>query len=829
MPSEAIKLLTQAELEAEMVDGGRARMAQMMQKNEDGGGATNNPYASAVFRRFVLPMAAMIEADVQVPRPGRNQAYISLLKPMDAPAVAYLAVRHTLNILMQEPDAEARRVMLAVGKAVYSELLLSLFEEAEPDLFFTLVNDLGRRMSTNERYRMTVFKMQAAKAGIEFPEWGINGVTQVGSYLVDVMSRVEMVRTFKSTGSKNGKARSETHVSLTEDVVALIGQIKDFLVENCPVFMPCVAKPLDWTGVADGGWHTNGMKRSQPFAIKTEGSWSELMEYDLSTPLAAINALQRVEWQVNRRMLGAIKEIARYRDTDEIVGYAEQAKPERPFWLDGDMKKDEMSPDEQDEFKGWRRAMAQWFTEQKLRGTKYGRFNQALRVAEKFSPYPALHFVYFADFRGRLYVQTTGISPQGSDLQKALLRFAKGKPLATTAAVEWFKINGANKFGIDKVSYDDRIAWVDENRDVIIRLASDPISHYDDWKDADSPLQFLAWAFEYKQWIDSPSSFMSHLPIGMDGTCNGLQNFSAMLRDEVGGRATNLLPGLRPSDIYQMVADRTAEKLRAQEDYIPPDADGTDETAKVIAYQLNANKFRKLWLQHGITRTLVKRSVMTKPYGSTRFSSADFIVADYLKPGKAPEFAKEEYHPAARYLSKFVWEAISEVVVKADEAMTWLQNASRLILEENDHVRWVTPSGFPVIQRYQKVTGTNIRTRLNGSTHIRVSAETDQPNGTDHRNGIAPNFVHTFDAEHMRAVAIAASQEGMSLAMIHDDFGTHAADAARFATIIRETFVAQYEGSDPLADLAALYDLPSPPKAGSLNLRRVLESPYFFG
>src|SRR6185437_8634736 len=117
------------------------------------------------------------------------------------------------------------------------------------------------------------------------------------------------------------------------------------------------------------------------------------------------------------------------------------------------------------------------------------------------------------------------------------------------------------------------------------------------------------------------------------------------------------------------------------------------------------------------------------------------------------------------------------------------------ILQDRDHIRWVTPSGFPVIQRYQKRPMTMIRTRLNGMAKLMVGRDSEEANKAGHKNGVAPNFVHSLDAEHMRAVAIAASQEGMSLAMIHDDFGTHAADAARFATIIRETFVALYEGS----------------------------------
>lgn len=822
------ELLTQEQLEKEMVDGGRARMAAMMQRNEDQGGATNNPYASAVFRRFVLPMANLIENDITSMKPGRRQAAVPLLKRLDARAVAWLAVRNTLNMLMQG-GYKARRIISSVGTTVHHEALLAVMEEAEPALFYTLLADLQGRLSKDERYRMTVFKMQAKKNGVELPEWGQAGVNQVGSYLVGLMESLGMIEVKTLTERKQGKPRSEIHAMLSPETATLVEEIKDFIIDNCPNVLPCVERPKPWLGLADGGWHTNGMRRLQPFAIKTEGAWSELEEYDLTTPLAAISALQDVEWQINRKILGAIKEIARFYDTEEIVGYRAEPAPERPWWLTEDMKREQMTPEELDEFKEWRRDTAQWFSDQKIRGTKYGRFNLALRVAEKFAPYDKLWFVYFADFRGRLYAQTTGVSPQGSDMQKALLRFAVGKPLSTPEAVKWFKIAGANKFGYDKVSLEDRAAWVDEHDDILRRVGTG-LGYLDDkfWLEADCPLQFLAWCLEYAQWRQEPSTFKSHLPVGMDGTCNGLQNFSAMLRDEVGGKATNLIPSSRPNDIYQMVADVAAQKLRDVGDKPIPEADGTDETDKVIRHFTAENRFRRLWLDHGINRSLVKRSVMTKPYGSTRFSCADFIVGDYLKAGKAPEFAKEDYHPAARYLSRFVWAAISEVVVKADEAMAWLQQASKLILEEGQDIRWVTPTGFPVLQRYQRVEEVYLRTRIAGAGRLRVGNYSDAPDKAHHKNGVAPNFVHSMDASHMALVALAASREGFSLAMIHDDFGTHAADAERFYALIRQTFVAMYEQHDPLAEFAERYLLPTPPKPGRLDLRQVLDSPYFF-
>jgi DNA-directed RNA polymerase len=842
-------MLTQIELEKQMYAFGRARTENMMTRNEEGGRADNNPYAKAIYRRFVLPLAEIIREDLKVKKAGRRKAHSILLEPMDPEAVAYLAVRNTLNTLMNGGDnpraggqgsgskdsggfivAGARAVVSAVGKAAYHELLLGLFEEAAPDLFYTLVNDLGRRMSKSERHRMTVFKMQAKDNGIPFPEWGAGGVQQVGSYLVDALEGLGLVETFQNAvaGTRSNQVRQTIEIRLSVEVLELISQIKGHIIETTPYYLPCVEAPKDWISVACGGFHTTAMRRMQPYAVRSHGSWSEFEDHDMSTPLAAINALQRVPWQINGPMLDAIRTVAKHFDMEEILSQAEFPAPAKPDWLIGDMKTDDMSPAQAEEFVHWKRQKAEWFTQMKLRGTKYGRFYTATTVADKFREFPAIYFVYFADFRGRLYAQTTGVSPQGSDMQKALLRFAVGKPLDTLDAQRWFCIHGANKWGFDKASLDDRVKWVEERKHLLLDFAADPVAN-DGWTEADSPLQFLAWCMEYAAWQTAPHSFASHLPVGMDGSCNGLQNFSAMLRDAVGGKATNLIPADKPNDIYQMVADVATLRLRQYEPQEVPTSDGSPEQDSARDKVIAANSFRTKWLAHGLNRSLVKRSVMTLPYGSTRFSCADFIVGDYLKLGKAKEFEKEEYNKAAQFLSHFVWDAIAEVVVKAREAMNWLQACARQIIKNGDEViRWKVPSGFPVAQRYHEQDSHRIRTNLCGNAFLRISIDNETPDINRHRNGVAPNFVHSYDASHLALTTVAAEAEGLHLAMIHDDYGTHAADAAALYRIIREVFVAMYESSSPLEELAAAYNLPQPPELGDLDLRAVLNSPYFF-
>lgn len=784
---------------------GRARADRIMHNNEEQGRATNNGYTKTLYRRFVLPLADMIREDLNTRKAGVAKAHVKLLAPLDPDAVAFLAVRGILTTLLNSNERHTGRYIVnSVGRSIYHELLLKLFEHINPALFHALSNDFKSRLSTNERHRMTVFKMKAKENGIEFPEWGVAGVTQVGAYLVNQLECLGMIQSVR----KNHRKRQSIDIELTDDVLALIATVKEMVRETMPYHLPCVEAPRDWVAIDEGGYHTDEMRRMQPYAVTSTKGWDKVADQANSVTLRAMNALQRTRWAINRRMLAAIKQAAQHFDMDEIISQAENPAPPVPSWLTPDMKPEQMSEGQTAEFVRWKAQKRDWYTERKLRGGKFVRLQSALRVADMMEEYPAIYFLHFADFRGRLYANSSGVTPQGSDLQRSLLHFADGKPLDSLEAEMWFTVHGANKWGYDKDSLEGRVRWVKERHQLILAFAEDPIAN-NDWRDADSPLQFLAWCFEYADWHNNPDTFVSHLPVGMDGTCNGLQNFSAMLRDAVGGEATNLLPSDKPNDIYQKVADVTGFLLRQT---------GPDE-----------HGFRDMWLKHGLNRTLVKRSVMTLPYGSTRFACADFIVEDYLKQGKATEFPKDRYNAAAQYLSHFVWEAISEVVVKAKDAMDWLQAASGQILKDGGNdISWVTPSGFPVVQTYLKTAGSRIRTSLCGNAFLRIGTETDEADKRKHRNGIAPNFVHSMDAAHLQLTTVAAVAEGMSLAMIHDDYGTHAADCGRLSRIIRETFVAMYENNDPLADFATAYGLKDPPEKGNLDLREVLKSTYFF-
>ena len=206
------------------------------------------------------------------------------------------------------------------------------------------------------------------------------------------------------------------------------------------------------------------------------------------------------------------------------------------------------------------------------------------------------------DFRGRIY-PIPSFSPQSDDLNKGLLLFADTPPCQHEEDIKWLAITGANLAGVDKVSYDDRIAWVYQHEEDILASAADPMGHQW-WLQQDEPVQMLAFCFEWakaKQWITEHGSivgWVTGLPYAQDGTCSGLQHFSAILRDPIGGKAVNLVPQDKPNDIYAQVAEKVNEFLK--KDAVNGTLDEWDE--KKLRMKFGTKTLAQIWLNFGVNR-----------------------------------------------------------------------------------------------------------------------------------------------------------------------------------------------------------------------------------
>jgi len=719
-----------------------------------------------------------------------------------------------------------------IGTAVEDELRFSKIREEEKKQYDKLV--IGARKRSSAHYRHVYAVRQADRIEDGWKRWVRTDRLHVGIKLLDIcMASVGIVGL---EHQKVGKMKSMKFVKALPETLDWIEKKSEVIQYLRPVYEPMIVQPRDWSTPFDGGYISSNIRPLRMVKTKNKAYLDELKNIDMPLVYEAVNTLQRTAWQINTPVLEVLQHLW---DSGSTLGaLPPKAGRELP------VKPHDIATNE-DAKKEWRAQAARTHMHNiKIFGQRIS-FNMTLGIASRYGKFRRIYMPYQLDFRGRIYA-VPHLNPQGSDYQKALLRFANGKPLGEEGW-KWLAIHGANVAGFDKASLEDRVNWVQDNEDEILAIAADPYTNQG-WTgtignvEIDKPWQFLAFCYEWEGYCAHGEAFVSKLPVAMDGSCSGIQHFSAMLRDEIGGEAVNLVPKDLPADVYQLVANKviekakqdaltgTADELRHHDDGTPYVKEGT----KIIAQQ---------WLDFGITRKVTKRSVMTLAYGSKEYGFKEQLMEDILRPSKHSSktfpFTGDGYQ-AAQYMAKAIWQSVNQVLVKAGEAMKWLQHAAALAASEELPVRWTTAVGFPVMQAYPDLEKRKVKTAINGKlVYLTMYKEKDNLDRRKQSQGISPNFVHSCDAAHMMLTVVRAKQMGINnFAMIHDSFGSTAGDVEQLYHTVREAFVEMYDEipviesfREEIHQQLSLKNkllLEELPERGSLDITQLVNSRYAF-
>jgi DNA-directed RNA polymerase len=148
-----------------------------------------------------------------------------------------------------------------------------------------------------------------------------------------------------------------------------------------------------------------------------------------------------------------------------------------------------------------------------------------------------------------------------------MLTFAEAKPLGSRG-LYWLKVHLANLAGNDKISFDERAQFTEDNMDNVRACVNDPFGENRWWMSLDDPFQAKATCHELIKAIDSgsPETYECSLPVHMDGSCNGLQHYAALGRDVVGGKAVNLCASDKPQDVYSGVMEEVIRRVAEEAD-----------------------------------------------------------------------------------------------------------------------------------------------------------------------------------------------------------------------------------------------------------------------
>ena len=760
---------------------------------------------------------------------GPNHAAAHQLRAtgLDADRLAYLTTKAVLNCTSIFTTKRSRikksSLTIRVAEVIHDEWRVFQFADTvkRKALLKKLCKDFDRRAYPKEWRRKTI-KMYFDAEQVSWSGWSLGEKTKIGYALLSMFKTATGYIEFSDCG---------TYVSLTKGFEEHVRDMVKHQVSMFTLYRPMVVVPTPWSSAENlfrGGYKH---KHTRTYSIvKGAGKRDRdrLLALDWSRVLPAINAIQATPWRVSKDMLEAEQwaydvltaSQAQAKNWDGIGKMPcseEETLPERPWnWAeDEDVKK--------------AHARASFDVRDRRREAKGRRISavMALAIAEQCKVYPELYFPHNLDSRGRAYPIPAFLNPQGPDYVKALLEFSKGEPVETLDHLRWIAIAGANAYGNDKISLDERVQWVHDNEMMFLQIATD-YQHDMRWLDAGEPFQFLRFCFEWLTYKTEGLGYVSHMVCPVDATCSGLQHYAGMLKDELGGKAVNLIPGYTRQDIYGDVAQHVMQQFRDDEEVSPLSAD---------------------WLAFGIDRKMTKRQVMVVPYNG-KFSSClaytRVAVAEKIHAGHKPSWDvldNDAHNEHLTHLAKAIWFGIDAKVKRAKDAMNWLSkiagNYSKVMNDSglpiyDRRMSWLTPDGFEVLHFREDEKQQRVETYFEGRVRLSFYAGTGKLSPQDMALAVAPNFVHALDATHLRATIIKGLAVGIrDYAMIHDSFGVHAKFMPRFLNeCVKPAFVEMYTDHDVLTEFADKFakvcEIPDLPQAGTLDLQGILTSEFFF-
>lgn len=801
----------QIDMEHSMIEEGVTRYRKRVIEAQQHGQETRNRPVEKLMQESIPLVAAGIQKlidDATSGKAGRRSTVVRFLIDADVDTVAFLTARGILNTLSTGGSVTSQAAQL--GRTVVEHIAYREWKAKDKSSFMRTKKKLEK--ASHQGYARTVMQYYAKKAGYVAKKLTEEERVTLGMFLielfVDTTGLVKMVQR---------SVDEPPHLMATEKTKAWLKKSDERMEVLSPVLLPMIMPPMDWGGSHDGGY----MSIRLPLVKTSNRAYlQELDNMHMPVLYKAINAIQRTPWRIHTKVLEVMTHLW---DADMGLGVLPGLDEVEMVPLPCNEEDIPVFKQEHpDLWRDWKSAQRDAYRDAIRSQSHAVSVGMCISTATKMKDYESIYFPHQLDWRGRMYPAPAIFSPQGADYSKGLLEFAEGKPLGEQGA-HWLKVHLANSYGVDKVSFEDRVKWVDDHATQISLCSIDPLT-YRFWMDADAPWQFLAAAFEFDQYQREGNEMISRIPVGVDGSCNGLQHLSAMLLDTFGATSTNLVNADKPADIYGIVAKQVADCV------VQDVSKGADLAAD--------------W-DGKVTRSVVKRNVMTVSYGATSFGMLEQLREDLTKATNndiagflgLPRTAQVFHH--LRYLSGLIQQSIGTTVVAAPKVMDWLKEVSSVAAENNLPIRWETPSGFIVQQAYYK-RGLKRLNAIVGNYRIQTTLRTTTNKVDAAKSGlsISPNFTHSMDAAHMALTVCQCEDNGItSFAMVHDSYGCHACDIPVLNAALRDEFIKMYSVNQleqfatqlraqlPI-DLAL--GINPPPEQGDFDLEQVRNARYFF-
>lgn len=853
---------------------GYLRYANDQDRKADLGGFDKRDEVQKLMRGAIPILSAALAdwiAEAAKPKRGRPSLALPPLQALtvdkeatpDTDRVALITLSRVFGAMTKRQPLGATAV--AIGRTLQAEIEGRAIAETDPKVaakYAKLIEGGASDKRATKRHDTIVEELQLGL------QWSQRTQLLVGGVCLKVLvERLEGV--FERSTLKDSRGELPV-IRLTPEAQETLTGMEEAMAWASPLLKPMFVPPRKWDRFDTGAYLKLELSRTVPLVRTYSREHQKLIREAIKSgqmqpTLDALNGIQETRFAIDTRVLAVEKWVKE-----------EGRQPGKSFPLSSPPQASKKMPAEEWEALSVEARIAksrERATKRNIReaaAVNCGVFRSDIAEAERLAGMKVFYLPHSMDTRGRVYA-VPHFNPQRSDHIKALFRFADSVPMGPDG-FKWLAIHVANcgdfktptGLKASKAPMDERVSWVLDNVELVLGCARDPQGTYETWSKADSPFCFLQACFEWAEFYDSGYShdFPGTIGIALDGSCSGLQHYSAMNRSAEEGYHVNLLPRPDVGDIYQVVANAaspgleviaSASWLAGKIERFESEGDDTGAKGRTVAAKVRSARLDNLTastiLANGFGRGDVKRNVMTYFYGSGKFGMRDQHMEDTMRP-KADDVAlnKIPSHPyalmtertnketgevtqaldggfsCAQMMASAIHGAVVSVAPQADLAAAWFQGVAAILAHESLPVIWTTPMGLPVVQRYSeytskvvnlwlydrkvrvpeasstdKVEGEKVLTRV--QTLLR-EAPTKRIDKKKARSAIAPNVVHSLDAAHLQRVVTKGLEAGIvHFQLIHDSFATHAGNTQVFARVIREAFMEQYETYCPFEAL----------------------------
>ena len=577
--------------------------------------------------------------------------YLDELEPL---AIATIILKVTFDKVFSTPDSKhadkLTSILQAVGAALEAECKFRWYKREHPE-FMEYINRVYFHEACGTQQKQTIASQKFGERDIRWPSWPLKTKISLGRWGFSLL--MDTTGWFTVDKKRKSKKKYDYRVVPTD----LFKSKREQLIKSAELFAgipwPMLVTPDEWDydengAIIYGGYITNRMmkghqltRRGNPTIIHGK------------VPMAFLNKLQNVKYRVNTVVLDTAQVLKKLkRSVGKFIPITEAYKPPRPPDADEDSEKS----------LAWRRETAEAYNADRINFKRSVRTRTQLEAAEKFRYEEYYYLPWSFDYRGRAYPIPAFLTPQDTDFGKALIRFADESPL-TKDAEKWLSFQVATCYGLDKDTMSDRLKWVEDNKDLITRVALDPIDNLPDWEEVEEPWQFMAACHEHYHCCIKRDKKTTGLMVAVDATCSGLQILAGLAKDKSTAELVNVAPADKPSDAYKAVATE-------------------------------AKKYLPEYMHPWMVRKTTKRTVMTIPYNSTKDSSRTYIREALREQGIEP--TTEELTQVVNA----VYESMDAIVPGPMRVMRWIKkHVGEYIKNGGQVVQWKTPSGFVVNQR----------------------------------------------------------------------------------------------------------------------------------